>query len=249
MRRFFLTAAQFQAGQTVDLSPEVIKHALNVLRLAPGAEIELLDGRGTIARCRLKQLQAKTGKAEVLALRNVPPPPLRVELIQGTAKGDKLDLVLQKGTELGVNHFIICPTERSIGRFKQDRLPAKSERWQRIVQEAARQCGQSYLPTLTITKSLSDALSVCSGDQRLVLWEEAEVPLPNLLAEQKPAAISLLVGPEGGLTKDEVTLAHSSGFNNVRLGPRILRTETAGLAIVSILQYLYGDLASADRGV
>ncbi|MDT8420510.1 MAG: 16S rRNA (uracil(1498)-N(3))-methyltransferase [Desulfuromonadales bacterium] len=176
-------------------------------------------------------------------------PPLQVELVQGTAKGDKLELVLQKGTELGVNHFIICPTERSIGRFKQDRLPGKAERWQRIIQEAARQCGQSFLPALTIVESLGDALSACSGEQRLVLWEQAETPLPSLLEGKKPATVSLLVGPEGGLTENEVELAHSSGFNNVRLGPRILRTETAGLAIVSILQYLYGDLASGAGAV
>jgi len=243
MRRFFLPSVAFQPGATLELSPELLKHIRNVLRLAVGTEIELLDGHGVIAHCRLEQLTGKTGSAVVLDTRQVAPSALEIELIQGTAKGDKLDLILQKGTELGANRFLLSSTARSVGRLKEERLSGKIERWQRVVQESARQCGQSYLPKVEATKSLAEAITGCSGELKLMLWEEETQPLPSVLPSRPPASISVLVGPEGGLTTEEAALAKAAGFKSVRLGPRILRTETAGLAIISILQYLYGDLS------
>ena len=244
MRRFFLPTAAFQTGAAIELTPEALKHIRQVLRLAVGTEIELLDGCGTIARCRLETLTAKQGRALVLGIRQAPLPALRIELVQGIAKGDRLDLILQKGTELGASRFILGSMERSVGKLKGERLPARIERWQRIVQEAARQCGQPRLPAIETATSLAEALAMCRGELKLMLWEEETQPLPTVLPALAPATISLLVGPEGGLTAAEADLARSAGFIGVRLGPRILRTETAGLAIISILQYLYGDLAS-----
>lgn len=244
MRRFFSPSADLTVGQPVKLSPELVRHMRSVLRLEPSTEIELLDGQGAVARCTLLELTAKQGTVQVLAVRKEPPQKLQVELIQGIAKGDKLELVLQKGTELGVSHFIICPTERSIGRLSPQRLISRQERWQKIIQEAARQCGQAYLPKLTILGSLNDALLTCCAQHRLLLWETAESSLPGHLRSQNVASFGLLVGPEGGFSAEEAQRAFAAGFKPVKLGPRILRTETAGLAIVSILQYLYGDLAS-----
>ena len=243
MRRFFLPSVAFQVGKSVGLTPEIVKHVRSVLRLAVGTEIELLDGCGAIARCRLETLTAKEGRASILDIRHLPPPPLQIELIQGTAKGEKLDLILQKGTELGASRFILSSMARSVGKLKEERLPARIERWQRILQEAARQCGQPHLPVVETAQSLDEALTTCRGELKLMLWEEETQPLPAMLPADAPATISLLVGPEGGLTPEEVKSARSAGFIGVRLGPRILRTETAGLAIISILQYLYGDLA------
>lgn len=244
MRRFFLPSVSLQPGTTANLSAEALKHIRNVLRLTVGTEIELLDGCGTVAHCRLEKLTAKAGCALVLDTRQIPPSPLEIELIQGTAKGDKLDLILQKGTELGASRFILSSMERSVGRLKEERLPAKIERWQRVIREAARQCGQTHLPTIETASSLPEAITACRGELKLMLWEEETQPLPKILPLQAPATISILVGPEGGLTTTEADLAKAAGFKSVRLGPRILRTETAGLAIISILQYLYGDLAS-----
>ncbi|HKJ05633.1 MAG TPA: 16S rRNA (uracil(1498)-N(3))-methyltransferase [Geopsychrobacteraceae bacterium] len=244
MRRFFLPETAFQPATTVELSPELLKHIRNVLRLNVGEDIELLDGSGTIARCRLNALSTKSGTALVLSTRVAPSPPLIIELIQGTAKGVKLDMVLQKGTELGASRFILSATERSIGRLKEERLTAKLERWKKITQEAARQCQQTHLPTISATSSLTEAINNCHGQLKLMLWEEETQPLSLVLPDTPPKAISVLVGPEGGLTSAEANVAKSAGFKSVRLGPRILRTETAGLAIISILQYLYGDIAA-----
>lgn len=244
MRRFFLPSATFQTGTSIELAAEALKHIRNVLRLTVGTEIELLDGRGAIARCRLENLTTKEGTATVLDVRQVEPPALSIELIQGTTKGDKLDLILQKGTELGASRFLVSTMERSVGRLKADRRPAKIERWQKIVQEAARQCGQAHLPEIDTANSLADAVEASAGELKLMLWEEETQPLPEILPETPPATISILVGPEGGLSKTEAMKAKAAGFKSVRLGPRILRTETAGLAIISVLQYLYGDLAS-----
>ena len=244
MRRFFLSSAAFQSGASIDLTPEALKHIRNVLRLTVGTEIELLDGRGTIAHCRLETLAAKEGRVVVLSTRQVPSPSPKIELLQGSTKGDKLDLILQKATELGANRFILSAMERSVGRLKEDRLPGRIERWQRIIQEAARQCGQAHLPTIETSSSLAEAITGCRGELKLMLWEEETRPLPQVLPASIPGTISILVGPEGGLSPAEAELARSAGFDGVRLGPRILRTETAGLAIISILQYLYGDLAS-----
>lgn len=242
MRRFFLPSVSFQPGTTVELSPDLLKHIRNVLRLTVGTEIELLDGHGIIAHCRLEQLANKTGSALVLDTRQIAPSALEIELIQGTAKGDKLDLILQKGTELGANRFLLSSTARSVGRLKEERLPGKIERWQRVVQEAARQCGQTHLPKVETSRSLTEAIAACRGELKLMLWEEETEPLSKVLPSSSPATISILTGPEGGLTTEEAALAKAAGFKSVRLGPRILRTETAGLAIISILQYLYGDL-------
>lgn len=249
MRRFFIPSADLQQNGTVDLAPELVKHIRSVLRLPVGMELELLDGRGGIARCRLETLGTGTGSATVLDVQQIPPPPLRIELVQGMAKGDKLDLVLQKGTELGAGRFIICPMERSIGRLKEERLAGRIERWQRIVQEASRQCGQTHLPSVETARALPVGLAACRGDLKLMLWEEETQPLPDILPETAPSSISVLVGPEGGLSQSEAELARQAGFRSVRLGPRILRTETAGLAIISVLQYLYGDLASGMMAI
>jgi len=243
MRRFFVPDTTFLADATFDLSPELFKHMGNVLRLKVGDEIELLDGCGTIAHCRLSSLSDKTGRVLVLATRKAPYPRLTIELIQGTAKGDKLDLVLQKGTELGANRFILSTMERSIGRLKEDRLTAKLDRWKKITQEAARQCKQTHLPAVDTASSLSEAIHKSQGQLKLMLWEEETQALPSVLPDRPPTSICILVGPEGGLTKKEADLAISAGFKSVRLGERILRTETAGLAIMSIMQYLYGDLS------
>ncbi len=171
------------------------------------------------------------------------PPKLRIELIQGLAKGEKLELVLQKGTELGLSKFILTPSARTMVKIPQTRKDGRVERWQKIVHEACRQCGQPFAPAIDISDNLTSALKKATGELKLMLWEEETAPLSELLPIQPPASISVLVGPEGGFSATEAAQAQTAGFKTVRLGPRILRTETAGLAILSILQYIYGDFS------
>jgi len=244
MRRFFLPKVQLQSGQEIVLPAELRRHILTVLRLTAGTELQLLDGNGSIARARLQQ----GGQVAILEVSSNPAAPLQVCLIQGIPKGEKLELVLQKGTELGVSRFCLVEMERSIGHLRPEKQSRRLERWRKIIQEAARQSGQPWLPELQFISSLTQAAEENDAELKLLLWEESGQPLPAILPEQPPKSIAVIVGPEGGISSREAALAEAAGFLPVRLGPRILRTETAGLAIMAILQYLYGDLSIGQIG-
>ena len=238
MRCFYLPEAAFKAGHKVTLSDALLKHVKKVLRLQSGSELQLFNGSGEVADVLLQEHD----QVEIIRVVSHPQPACRMTLIQGVPKGDKLELILQKGTELGVNHFLLVQMERSVGQVKTERKEKRLERWQKIVQEAARQCKQYHLPTLMVIDSLAEALAVVKADEKLLLWEESRVPLEEALPQVSPQSIAVLIGPEGGVSTREAAAAEQAGYKSVGLGPRILRTETAGLAIMSILQYLYGDL-------
>ena len=240
MRRFFVPPAVL-AGDRPALPEEVVRH-LAVLRLAAGDEILLLDGAGGVARCRLAALGRKSGEAEVLTRWHESETAFPVTLLQALPKGDKMELVLQKGTELGVCGFVPVIAERSVALPSTGRAEARHERWERIVGEAARQSRRPSLPSLGAAQPLETALAAVTADLRLMLWEEGSRPLSAVLPAQPPESAAVLVGPEGGFSADEAALARRAGFVPVRIGPRILRTETAGFAVAAILQYLYGDL-------
>jgi len=239
MRSFYLPGINFVAGCCVELPGELRKHIEKVLRLKPGARVQLFDGKGHFAEAVL----LPGALAELAEVAVQPMPPCQITLIQGLPKGDKLELILQKGTELGVNRFILVPMERSVGRLDDSRREGRLERWDKIIQEAARQCRQYHLPQLELAPSFPAALTAAEGDKKLFLWEESSAALATGLTAELPRSVVVVVGPEGGMSAEEAVAAEKLGYCSVSLGPRILRTETAGLAIVAILQYLYGDLA------
>lgn len=244
MRCFYLSEPKLCSGMTLRLPDELRRHLQTVLRLQPEDRIQLFNGAGQVATSVLKE----NSEVELLDVVNYPPPSCSLVLIQGLPKGDKLELILQKGTELGVNEFYLAPMERSVGLLKSQRKQQKLERWRKIVQEAARQSRQYHLPQLEISTSLTGALSTVEADLKLLLWEESAKPLEEVLPQVLPQRIAVVVGPEGGISQQEADQARIEGYQAVSLGPRILRTETAGLAIMTILQYLYGDLASGQHG-
>ena len=244
MRCFYLPEPKLCSGTVIRLPKELKRHLQTVLRLKPGDEIQLFNGVGQLARSILKE----HSEVELLDVEDYPPPVCPLTLIQGLPKGDKLELILQKGTELGVNQFYLAAMERSVGLLKSDRKQKRLERWQKIVQEAARQSRQYHLPQLVTDMSLPQVLSTVKADLKLLLWEDSATPLRDILPQQAPQQIAVLVGPEGGVSQQEAQQIMSQGYQAVRLGPRILRTETAGLAIMTILQYVYGDLASGQHG-
>lgn len=238
--RFFVPAGSL-AGETALIGGETLHHLRTVLRLAPGAEVLLCDGEGTLCRVRLDTLGREQGTATVLERWREEERCCPLRLLQGLPKGDKFELVLQKGTELGIGIFQPVLCARSVARPDGRR----GERWQRIADEAARQSRRPCLPRVEAPQALADALARVSEPLRLVLWEEGTRPLRAVLPEQAPAGVALLVGPEGGLTAAEVAAAEAAGFMAVHLGPRILRTETASLAVAAVLEYLYGDWGCA----
>lgn len=243
MRRFFVPP-QIWSEKVIGLDRDLLRH-LSVLRLKVGDEVLLLDGLGQVARCRLETLGRNQGQAIVVDRWSETESALPLQLMQGVPKGDKLDLVLQKGTELGITRFSPVFTERSqASRFKSGRL----ERWHRIVSEAARQSRRPLIPRLDEPAALGEALSCCTAELKLLIWEEGSRALREAVAERRPFSAAILIGPEGGLSAGEAEEAQKAGFVPVHLGTRIMRSETAPLAVASVLQYLYGDWDIAPSG-
>ncbi|WP_432822140.1 16S rRNA (uracil(1498)-N(3))-methyltransferase [Trichloromonas sp.] len=241
MHRFFLHPEAFGDNETI-LPDDVVHHLKTVLRLAVGDELLLLDGLGSLYHCRLKTLGKHAATALILKCWSEQETALPVQLIQSLPKGDKMDLVLQKGTELGITSFSPVVSERGIPQPSDDRRSKRHQRWQKIIQEASRQSRRPVLPRLDEVQPLVRVLTDCNANLRLMLWEEECLPLSAALPEAPPSSVAILVGPEGGFSDKEAALARQHNFQPVRIGPRILRSETAGFAVASILQYTYGDL-------
>lgn len=247
MRCFFVDSVLL-ACDPVLLEGDIHHQLSRVLRLKPGDPLCLFDGCGQVVRGELEALSKNVSRVRVLARCHDNPPPLSVRLIQGLPKGEKMDLILQKGTELGVSHFTPWLAARTIARPTGDRQAGRLKRWERIVREAAQQSQRSFLPQVDAPRSGHTAFEA-TEQLKLVLWEQESLPLSEALPANPPADVAIVVGPEGGLAEDEVARARRAGFVPVSLGRHILRTETAGFAVVAILEYLYGEFGrtSTDR--
>lgn len=240
MPRVFVPA-QFLDSERVTLDRATSRHLVKVLRLQAGAEVRVFDGCGTEIDGRI--LRAG-GAAVELALgqrHRVPLPLVTITLLQSVPRSDRMDFIVQKTTELGVTRIV--PVLSARGMVKPP--PGKARRWRIIAQEAARQSGRADVPDVADAAALDVALAgaAASGGTRLVLWEEERaLPLRRVLAEVPPAPVTLLVGPEGGLSPAEVECARVQGFRVVGLGPRILRVDTAALVAVALTQAALGGL-------
>lgn len=219
---------------------------VRVLRLKKGARLSLADGNGRELEGIISNVD---GESLTVTLEESPSVPQsvsgpRITLFQGLPKGEKLELILQKCTELGVAEIVPFIASRSVSRPHPERLNDKLERWRRIVMEAARQSKGIKVPDLGIAADIEEICRIADHEVKLLLWEEeTTVSLKKLLGElETPVSIAVIIGPEGGLTSDEVAIALQSGFISVSLGKRILRTESAGLAMMAILQFYWGDL-------
>lgn len=250
MHRFFLIGQTISEKDAVDLSP-LARQLARVLRLQPGALIEVLDGAGFAYRVEIVSLSPRTGRGRVLGRRAVEnEPDARLTLYQCSLKADKFEWVLQKGTELGVSRFVPVISRRSIVR-PASALLRKYDRWRAIIREAAEQSGRGRLPDLAAPLDFTQAVAGAAGC-RLLPYEEAGVGLaaPSLgdaVREQcavPQPAVNLLIGPEGGFDPAEVEQARAAGWIIATLGPRILRAETAALAAVTVIMDRLGELGS-----
>lgn len=220
---------------------EAARHYLrDVLRLAPGDEVELFDGRGAAWPARIE------GAFEGLVLgerRQAAAGGPALHLLFALAKGEKSELVIQKATELGAARLVPFAAARSVVRLDAAKGAERAERWRRIAEEAARQCGRSDVPEVSAPAPLAAALAaVPEGFRVLVLHGEGGAPLRALGLEGAPG-VAAVVGPEGGLTPEEREACERAGALRASLGPRTLRAETAAIAVVALLQGLVGDLA------
>ncbi|KFL37213.1 16S rRNA (uracil(1498)-N(3))-methyltransferase [Arenimonas donghaensis] len=229
-------------GAVATLSELATGHLVRVLRLGVGDPVLLFNGDGHDFAARLVSVGKRGAEAEVIDARPVAnESPLRITLAQGIARGDKMDWVLQKATELGVAAISPVRTERTEVRLDAERAGKRLAHWQGVVVSACEQSGRARLPALADPDSLANYAAAESADVKLVLDPNANLGLGDL-ALPAAAAVALLVGPEGGLSERDLATAQAAGFRGLRLGPRILRTETAGLAAIAALQAIYGDL-------
>jgi 16S rRNA (uracil1498-N3)-methyltransferase len=230
------------ADSVVPLSSAGAYHVARVLRMRPGAPLVLFDGSGIDYKAEITEVD---GDKVVVHLRGQTPgtgeSPLRITLVQGISRGERMDWTLQKATELGVAAIAPVLTSRSVVRLDEKQAAKKQTHWHAIAVGACEQCGRSRIPAVGTPISLRDYFSTVRKEgMRLVLSPSAPGSLAGIAS--LPSKVELLIGPEGGLDDEEITAAQKAGFMPVRLGPRVLRTETAAVVALTVLQALWGDL-------
>lgn len=237
--RFFVDS-ELATGQVVDLPKSVAHHASHVLRLRDGDGVVLFNGRGGEFRGRLA---TRGTQAELTAHDPVErESPIAATLVQAWIATDKLDWVIEKAVELGAVRVALAPARRSVVRLDGARLAKRLERLRDIVVAACCQCGRNRLPEIEAFVDLESALKRCGGEDvaALVLRPDASGSLADL-GRSVPGSFAVAIGPEGGFEEAELALAERAGYRPVRLGARVLRTETAGLAALAALQAKVGD--------
>jgi 16S rRNA (uracil1498-N3)-methyltransferase len=238
--RFFISPDQ-AADETFIVSGEDVRHIGTVLRMQPGDELVLCDGTGTDYRVRITTIGRNEIRTVVLGRERREPSVPRITLGQGLPKSDKMDLIVQKSTELGVSSIVPLVTERTIVKVRDEEK--RLGRWRRISREAAMQSNRSEIPLITPLRAYEafvKEMSEASGGLLLLPWEEGTEPLRQVLRKAPPPeAITVLIGPEGGFSAGEAELAMRHGFHAVSLGRNILRTETAAVAVLAMIAYEY----------
>jgi len=209
-----------------------------------GSLITLTDSEGSDFRGRVLCLSKEA--ASILIFDAFPSPTessLEIILLQALPEKERMELIIQKATELGVSAILPFKSERSISLEEREVKQKKAHRWQEIAVKAVRQSRRAKVPRVEAYRSFREALEACGGEGlKILLWEKEGELLRKILRQNRPQKVYAMVGPEGGLTEEEVDLAKGKGFIAVKLGQRILRTETAAITLVGILQYELGDL-------
>lgn len=240
MPRFYLPIP-FVAETTLALPEAAAHHAARVLRLGIGDAVTLFNGQGgevaaVIATIGKRDVEVRLGAHHAVERES----PLTVTLVQAVSSGDRMDHTVQKAVELGVTRIVPVESERSVVRLKGERARKRAMRWQQIAISACEQCGRNRVPEVAAPRSLDAWLAeAATTPLRWMLSPEAAVAVRTLAPPEHP--IEILVGPEGGFTDTENVVAQRAGYQPVRLGPRVLRTETAAPALLAVMQALWGD--------
>ena len=231
------------SGNTLELESQTANHLIQVLRLKAGAEFIAFNGQGGQFRCHLvetskRRVLIKVGEYDPIDCES----PLRISLLQGLARSERMDFGIQKAVELGASRIIPIVTERTQIRFKGEKAEKKLRHWRRIAISACEQSGRNRIPEIGSICDLTQAMNDRAPNAiKLVLDPGANTGISDI-ASKADANFHLLVGPEGGLSAGEIDIAKEHGFKPIRLGPRILRTESAGPALIAIIQSLWGDM-------
>lgn len=242
MHRFFADPSQIKEKEIL-LTGTDVNHIRNVLRMRTGEEILVSNGQGTDYHCRLESIDDASVTASIMwRLDGNAELPVSITLYQGLPKGDKLEFIIQKSVELGAVRIVPVSTRRTIVKLDAKKEQAKRKRWMGISESAAKQSGRGIVPEVTKVMDFSEALREAeSMDVCLIPYELAEgiEHTREVCASIKPGqSVGIFIGPEGGFEEEEVSRAIEAGAIPLTLGKRILRTETAGMALISVLAYL-----------
>lgn len=243
MRRLLVPPERIEGTRAV-VEGDALHYLARVLRLGPGDELGVFDGAGRAWSARIEALDDDRATLALGEARTPPRAP-RITLAQGLAKGDKVDLVVQKATELGAARIAPLRLERCVVRLEGEKAADRTRRWRRIAEEAARQSGRADVPVVDEPADLGAFLAAARarGERVAVLWEEETgARLGPWIAAHPDEPLALVIGPEGGIAPAEVEAVRAAGGAVVGLGPRILRTETAGLAALAVALHLAGEL-------
>ena len=236
LSRFFIDAPLSLGEHEL---PEAQAHYIGrVLRMGEGAAVQLFDGSGQ----EFLGVLLEVGKKRVSvrldeSFAGQPDSPLKIHLGQGLSRGERMDWAIQKATELGVSDITPIVSERCEVRLKDERADKRLAHWRQIAISACEQCGRSSVPVIHPPLLLAEWLKACEAELKLVLHPVAE----PWASHAKPASLAFLIGPEGGLSEAEVQQAQAAGYHSARLGPRVLRTETAPVVALAVAQQLWGD--------
>ncbi|HPE62433.1 MAG: 16S rRNA (uracil(1498)-N(3))-methyltransferase [Thiothrix sp.] len=239
----FYTPIPLQQGQQLELPPEVFRHAIQVLRLNPGADLILFNGQGGEYLAELTTVGKRHASVQITAFTpQERESPLHLTLVQALIKPDKMDFAIQKSVELGVAAIQPLLSARSVTRPGRDQLDKKQQHWEAVAGSACEQSGRTRLPMILPLLTLDGYLAASARRERLILLPGAHPRLPELVFDSTPRILEVLIGPEGGFDDGEVSACLQAGIRPLALGPRILRAETAALTISSLLQQYFGDL-------
>lgn len=234
---------ELSQGQQLELQADAANHVAKVLRMTAPQQLRLFNGDGNDYLAELESVSKKQVTAKILeASSNDSESPLKIHLGQVISRGDRMDITLQKSVELGVTKITPLFSQRCGVKLSGERLEKKQQQWQKIVISACEQSGRSFVPIVEQAVALEQWLQqqTTTEELKLTLDPCAEISLSQI--EEQPTKLRLLIGPEGGLTDEEIVQSKTQGFQAITLGPRILRTETAALTVISILQNRFGDL-------
>lgn len=243
MSRFYIPHESVR-GKTIVVSGEEAHHIIDVMRLKPGDGVVTFDATGREYIGIIKEVVKRslvidiTEERESSAKCGMP-----VTLIQAIPKKDKMDYIVEKATELGVRTIAPVFTERTIPKWDKRKMASQAERWRKIAREASKQCGRSDIPEIEEVAYFSDIIGKFKGCGRafMAALSERAVPFKEALKGPRPDTVTVAIGPEGDFTSGEIEEAVSAGFRLVSLGPRVLKSDTAGLAVLAVLNHEYAD--------
>ena len=242
MNRFFVDDPRAFSDRSVVITGEDVNHVKNVLRLKENDELIVSDGRGRDYHCRISGITNEEVVADICDIcDNFSELSTEITLFQGFPKGDKMELIIQKTVELGVTRIVPVMTKRTVVKLDDKKAKKKTERYNMIAESAAKQSGRGMIPEVTMPVSFAEAVSMAEKlDMNIIPYEEAEGVeySRNIIKSIKgKKSLGIFIGPEGGFAREEVEKALDAGASAITLGHRILRTETAGMAVISIIMF------------